>query len=652
MSDDALKALAEAAGLAPRWKDYRGESHEVAPDTLRSVLAALDLPAGTDDDVRDSTARLHAPDEAIASLLTLPVGEAMRLPVPGALRIVLEDGTVIEGKDEIPPIGQAGYHRLEFADTGVTLAVVPRSCVAVPPGRPWGIAVQLYSLRRAGDGGIGDFSALTQFVNAAARHGADAVAISPVHAQFSADPDRFSPYAPSSRIMLNVFHADAPEPNVALEASDLVNWPAAARLRLQQFRAMFDSGALRHEFDAFRASSGEPLEAHARFETLHGHFYGADPQRWHWRSWPEPFRNPASPDVAAFAAEHANEVAFHAYLQFLADRGLSAAPPSARIIVIDDATPEPALAAWLSRLAATGAITLLRHTRNQGFPAAVNTGLAAAPGHDILLLNSDTLVPPGAIAALHQAAYADPATGSVTPFSNQATILSYPDRAGGNAIPSLAAATALHRHAAAANGTLTVEIPTGIGFCMLLRHDCLAATGPLRAGIFAQGYGEENDWCLRARHLGYRHMAATGVYVAHRGGVSFGAAGQALNLRNATLLNRLHPGYDVLIAAFNATDPLAAARAALDAERLRAAARAPHADPNARNGVLLISHQHGGGVARRLQTDIASRRARGQRPLLLIPAAPDDPATPFPWAAQLGETATSHPNLRFKMPRR
>ena len=81
MNDDALKALAEAAGLAPKWKDYRGVWHDVAPDTLRRVLRALDLPADSDDDVAASTAQLRSPAEALPPLLTLPVGETMRLPV-------------------------------------------------------------------------------------------------------------------------------------------------------------------------------------------------------------------------------------------------------------------------------------------------------------------------------------------------------------------------------------------------------------------------------------------------------------------------------------------------------------------------------------------------------------------------------------------
>lgn len=323
---------------------------------------------------------------------------------------------------------------------------------------------------------------------------------------------------------------------------------------------------------------------------------------------------------------------------------LAAAPKGAKIIVVDDCTPEPALARWLDRLAAEKRILLRRHARNQGFCAAVNTGLVAAKGHDALLLNADILLPPGAIETLRDVAYARASTGTVTPFSNEATICSYPSAQGGNKMPDARETVRLNKLAQAVNGLEAVEIPTAVGFCMFIRHDCLAATGLLRGEIFAQGYGEENDFCLRARHLGFRHMAATGAYVAHVGGVSFRAAARGLMARNLTILNALYPGYQALVEAHNTTDPLAPYRARLDEALL--AAR-----PGRKGAVLLISHSHGGGVARQVQADLAQWRADGFLPLLLTTQFPKNPVkTPYPWPAQLSDGGTAQSNLVFPLP--
>ncbi len=346
MTDETLAELASAAGVARSWKDVFGKTHEVAPPTLRAVLAALDLPAATDGDVADSLHRARLRDAILPPLLTVDAGARVAVPGGGGgYELVLEDGRVFAGRTEphrgaaeIPPILEPGYHTLSFGEKRTCLAVAPPRCFTAPEAmhapKGWGLAVQLYALRRSGDAGLGDFAALAELAASAAAHGAEAIGISPVHAQFTADSDRFSPYAPSSRTALNVLHASIDTANPALSAGGLVDWPEASRFRLGELRRMFAESRLDADecaaLEAFRRKQAGRLQAHALFEALHGHFFSADKALWHWRSWPAAFRSPDTREVAGFAAEHGEEIAFHAWLQFRADRGLAAAQAACR----------------------------------------------------------------------------------------------------------------------------------------------------------------------------------------------------------------------------------------------------------------------------------------------------------------------------------
>ena len=344
-----LHALAEAAGLALRWKDVHGRWHDVSDDTVRLVLAALGLPADTDSAIADSLHSLQSPGH-LPPLVTGDAGGSLSLQVPpGPYEIGFGAGGSTSGtaRDQngwavLPLPDQPGYHRLQIGDHQTIVAVAPSRCWTVAdasPERPWGVAAQLYSLRRAGDGGLGDFGALADFVRNAAKHGASAVAISPVHAQFSATPDRFSPYSPSSRTLLNVLHStvDLEGDNAArLEAMDLVDWPAATQLRLQRLGEIFDTAErgvmwapLWAEFKQFRAAEGATLEGHARFESLHAAMV-AQHGKWHWRDWPDGLADAQSPAVEQFARVNAREVTRHAFYQFYADRSLRAAQAAAK----------------------------------------------------------------------------------------------------------------------------------------------------------------------------------------------------------------------------------------------------------------------------------------------------------------------------------
>ncbi|MFT9018119.1 glycosyltransferase [Acetobacter malorum] len=292
------------------------------------------------------------------------------------------------------------------------------------------------------------------------------------------------------------------------------------------------------------------------------------------------------------------------------------------VVIVNDAAPDPDLVLVVEALAAQAGFRILTHTRNCGFPSAVNTGLRAVSGHDVILLNSDTLVAEGWVEELRRIAYASEETGTVTPFSNDASILSYPSSDKKNPVPDLAQTQDFMAQAQAANAGQAAEIPTANGFCMYVRHDCLAQTGVLRDDIFAQGYGEENDFCMRARALGWRHQAALGAYVAHVGSASFGGTRTGLMRRNEAILNRLHPGYHEMIAAWIEKDPLFKARRRFDLVRFRA--NAPHSTTSARKSrkrraTVLVTHDYGGGVERVVGERVKALSRQGLRPLVLRP---------------------------------
>ena len=222
MIDDAVRELAKRAGISPEWRDYADKPRRVPLETLRRMLPALGLPCETLEDVSHSRQLLSAPQTP--TLTTGIIGEPIVLPTKAAgesqlVKLVYEDGTAttltastIQHRCVLPGIERAGYHPVELGSTRTALAVAPKRCITVgeiaPGERIAGLAVQTYALRGAGDCGIGDMAGVVALANAASELGIDALALSPLHALFSAAPAHFSPYSPSNRMFYNPLHAD------------------------------------------------------------------------------------------------------------------------------------------------------------------------------------------------------------------------------------------------------------------------------------------------------------------------------------------------------------------------------------------------------------------------------------------------------------
>lgn len=236
------------------------------------------------------------------------------------------------------------------------------------------------------------------------------------------------------------------------------------------------------------------------------------------------------------------------------------------LIVVDDASPEPGLAARLDELAANRVLTLLRNTSNLGFVQSVNLGMSLHPGRDVVLLNSDTLVANDWLDRLRRCAYGAAKIGTVTPFSNNATICSYPGFCAENALPEGVELTELDEMFRRVNHGKSVVIPTAVGFCMYIRRTCLDQVGLFDAGNFGKGYGEENDFSMRANRQGWLNLLCADTFVYHAGGVSFMSEKDARVAAALDVLHRLHPGYEDLIRRFVAADPARDLRAAVDVE--------------------------------------------------------------------------------------
>lgn len=239
------------------------------------------------------------------------------------------------------------------------------------------------------------------------------------------------------------------------------------------------------------------------------------------------------------------------------------------LIVINDASPEPELVAYLSSLSEQKKITLIHNNENMGFVATVNKGMQLHEERDVLLLNSDTEVANNWLDRVHSAAYSAEEIGTVTPFSNNATICSYPyfNGAGSATLPHDISLTVLDALVAKTNAGQTAEIPTAVGFCMFIKRDCLNAVGYFDVKRFDRGYGEENDFSQTAALLGWRNVLAADVFVFHAGGVSFGQEQSALQKKAMAALLDKHPDYLYRIDSFTQVDPLRLYRAAIDAAR-------------------------------------------------------------------------------------
>lgn len=384
--DPALTLLAQRAGILTRWEDVAGRWHDVSEPVVRHLLDALGVACMTSSQIKDSLHQIDADRSVVnGDLVVAQAGQTTQLKcdVSGRWVLALESGQSMTGALEhvkpgwvrIPPVSEPGYHTLSLGDRVLTLAVVPahgRRLQGFGGAEPrhWGLVAQIYSVHEtqessgvAGSDKPGvlpawmqgrNFSAIGKLAGYAAREGASALALSPAHAMFSADPQRYSPYSPSSRLFLNINYIDPiqvlgwdivqhalstwgpADMQAAMPFESLLDWPHITSLRLRLLRdvfMVFDNHGpddLKERFRIYRRESGVSLQHHCVYEALHAYHASTLGPEHGWQDWPSSLRNPDSSATAEFADKHKADVEFHAFAQWLAHENLNQAQTSAR----------------------------------------------------------------------------------------------------------------------------------------------------------------------------------------------------------------------------------------------------------------------------------------------------------------------------------
>jgi glycogen debranching enzyme GlgX/4-alpha-glucanotransferase len=386
-SAETIDALAGAAGIAGEWFDVLGKRTIVTPETKMALLAALGLDVGSEAEARESLTRLvdETHRRRLPFSLVLRLGEPLVAPLrdqPAAVdaRIVREDGSVAEWRVEAAesiaraaPDGRAvaeravvlpalpvGRYRLTVDGVECALTVAPPAAFEAKAAsrKRFGVAAQLYALRRVGesgaDQGIGDFSTLALAGEKAGGAGAAYLGVSPLHMLFPGDRERASPYYPSDRRFLDPILIDALDDaslprDAAVDAALAALAPAfsataatksvdyeavwrAKRVALEaRFAAFARARAARPgdpliaDYHAFARSGGEALRRFAAFQTAADGEAGED-----WRSWPQALQDGEAKAIDDAIARSRQGFEFALFCQWLADRQLSRAAERAR----------------------------------------------------------------------------------------------------------------------------------------------------------------------------------------------------------------------------------------------------------------------------------------------------------------------------------
>lgn len=239
---------------------------------------------------------------------------------------------------------------------------------------------------------------------------------------------------------------------------------------------------------------------------------------------------------------------------------LANTPATIRIVLLDDASSDPRVAASLAACDGLANVEIHRNAQNLGFTRTVNRGLDLAGRADVVLLNADTRVTPRWLDNLHLAAWSGDRIGTATPFSSNAGAFSAPSPDRPNPLPDWLDLDSYGRLVTQASARSYPRVPTGSGFCLYIRRACLDEVGGFDAEAFPRGYGEENDFCMRASRRGWGHVVDDATLIDHVRSASFGDEKAELLKRAGAILRERYPDYPALVRRLGRDRRLARAR--------------------------------------------------------------------------------------------
>jgi len=309
----------DAWGIVAGYEDAFGTWTDVDPTVREQLVVAMDGDPSAD-----------GPPE-VDAVLVIRAGETPE--VADLIEVTLEDGDVVVADGCLPADLPLGYHDLHLRgqEQPRRLIVSPGRALLPDASISWGWAAQVYALWSDASWGIGDLRDLRTLAGWSASQGAGTILINPLHAVTPVTPRGTSPYYPTSRRFLDPLYLAVDE---VPGASDLGGVP---ELRARSRHA---GGHGRIDRDAVFAAKMEALERIWETSPTAGQepefLAEDDPGTWafamycvlaehhgtSWKDWPAGLSHPDNVEVAAFAAEHADRVRFHRWLQWLCEQQL------------------------------------------------------------------------------------------------------------------------------------------------------------------------------------------------------------------------------------------------------------------------------------------------------------------------------------------